>query len=131
MKKMVQHKIFFFSTFILVPRESRKYFNCLLSPEVCTYLQIKRFPLMKLPYTIWKYGGSAFQTNNIKKHPCHIYSSWNCLSWNLLVIRLIITTLLWLLQKDLRKTLKTVYHHFSTYPPDIGRSKSYHYGNTK
>ena len=56
------------------PLESGLYFNYLLSREVCTNLQIKRFPLMKLWYTIWMYGGSEFQSNNIKKHPPHIYS---------------------------------------------------------
>ena len=84
----------FFSTFIPVLSESRHYFNYLLSREVCTNLQIKRFPLMKLSYTIWMCGGSIFQNNNIKKHSSHIYSFWNCLRWNLLIINLIITTLL-------------------------------------
>ena len=81
-----------FSTFIPVLHESRNYFNLLLSREVCTNLQIKRFPLMKLWYTIWMYEGSEFQNNNIKKHLPHIYSFWNCLSRNLLIIRLIIIT---------------------------------------
>ena len=80
----------FFSTFIPVLSESRHYFNYLLSREVCTNLQIKRLPLMKLSYTI--YRGSQFQNNNIKKHPYHIYSFWNCLSLNLLIIKLIMTT---------------------------------------
>ena len=84
----------FFLNFISVTRESRNYFSYLLSREVCTNLQIKRFPLMKLSYTIWMYGGSEFQNSNIKKHPSHIYSLWNCLSWNLLTINLIITTFL-------------------------------------
>ena len=79
----------FFSTFIPVLSESRHYFNYLLSREVCTNLQIKRFPLMKLWYTIWMYGGSEFQNNNIKKHPPHVY-----FFWNYLIIRLIIITLL-------------------------------------
>ena len=120
----------FFSTIIPVLSESRHYFNYLLSREVCTNLQIKRFPLMKLWYTIWMYGGSEFQNNNIKKHPPHIYSFWNCLSRNLRIIRLIIITLLKLLPKDLRKTIKTAYYS-STWPPSIGKSKSYHYDNTK
>ena len=84
----------FFSTFIPVLRESRHYFNYLLSREVCTNLQIKMFPLIKLWYTIRTYGVSEFQNNNIKKHPPHIYSFWNCLSRNLLISRLIIITLL-------------------------------------
>ena len=84
----------FFSTIIPVLSESRHYSNYLLSREVCTNLHIKRFPLMKLWYTIWMYGGSEFQNNNIKKHPPHIYSFWNCLSRNLLITRLIIITLL-------------------------------------
>ena len=46
----------FFSTFIPVLCESRHYFNYLLSREVCT----KRW------YTIWMYGSSEFQSNNIK-----------------------------------------------------------------
>ena len=83
-----------FTTFIPVLHESRQYFNYLLSREVCTNLQIKRFPLMKLLYRIWMYGGSEFHYNNIKKHPPHIYSFWNCLSRNIFIIRLIIITLL-------------------------------------
>ena len=61
----------FFSTFIPVLCESRNYFNYLLSREVCTDLQIKRFLLMKLWYKIWIYGGTDFQRNNIEKHPSH------------------------------------------------------------
>ena len=38
----------FFSTFRPVPCESRQYFSYLLLREVCTNLQIKRFPLTKL-----------------------------------------------------------------------------------
>ena len=72
----------------------RHYFIYLLSWEVCTNLQIKRFPLMKLWYTIWMCGGSEFQNNSIKKHPPHIDSLWNCLSRNLLIMRVIIMTLL-------------------------------------
>ena len=83
----------FFSTFIPVLRESHHYFNYLLSREVCSHLQIKRLPLMRLWYTIWVYGGSNFQNNNIKKHLPHIHSFWNCLSRHLLIIRLIIMTL--------------------------------------
>ena len=63
----------FFSTFIPVFCESRHYFNCLLPREVCTNLQIKRFPLMKFWYKIWMYGGTDFQSNNIEKHPSHKY----------------------------------------------------------
>ena len=37
----------FSPTFIPVLNESRHYFNYLLPREVCTNLQIKRFPLMK------------------------------------------------------------------------------------
>ena len=83
----------FFSTFIPVLRESRHYFNYLLSREVCTNLQVKRFPRMKLWYTNWMYEDSEFQNNNIKKLPPHVYLFWNCLSRNLLIIRLIIITL--------------------------------------
>ena len=84
----------FFSTIIPVLSETRHYFNYLLSREMCANFQIKRFPLMKLSYTIWMYGSSEFQNNNIKMHPTHICSFWNCLSRNLLIIRLIIITLL-------------------------------------
>ena len=51
----------FFSTIIPVLSESRHYSNYLLSREVCTNLHIKTFPLVKLWYTIWMYGGSEFQ----------------------------------------------------------------------
>ena len=84
----------FFWTFIAVLCESRHYFNYLLPREVCTNLQIKGIPLMKLWYTIWRYSDSKFHHNNIKKHPPHIYFFWNCLSRNLLLIRLRIITLL-------------------------------------
>ena len=77
----------FFSTIIPVLSESRHYFSYLLSREVFTNLQIKRFPLMKLWYTIWIYGSTEFQNNNIKKHPPHTYSFWNYLSRNLLIIK--------------------------------------------
>ena len=107
----------FFSTFIAVLSESRHYFNYLLSQEVCTNLQIKRFPLMKLWYTTWMYGGSESQNGNIKNHPPHIYSFSNYSSKNFLILTLIIITLLWLLPKDLRKTLKTAYHYSLTNPP--------------
>ena len=81
----------FFSTFISVFSESRHYFSYLLS--WCTNLQTKRTPLMKLSRTIWMYGGSEFQNNNIKEDPTHVYYYWNCLSRKLLLIRLIIITL--------------------------------------
>ena len=84
----------FFSTIIPALRESRHYLNYILSREVHTNSQIKRFSLMKLWYTIWMYGGSEFQDNNIKKHTTHTYSFWNCLSRNLIIIGLIIITLL-------------------------------------
>ena len=84
----------FFSTFTLVLSESHYYFDYQLSREVSTNLQIKRFPLAKLWCTIWMYRSSKFESNNIKKHPSHIYSFWNCLSRNLLLTRLIIITLL-------------------------------------
>ena len=58
--------------------------SCVTSPlqlrEVCTNLQIKRFSLMKLWYTIWMHGVSEFQNNKIKVHLPHIYAFWNCLS---------------------------------------------------
>ena len=76
----------FFSTFTPVLGELCHYFNYLLSWEVCTNLQIKRFPLMNLWYTIWMYRGSEFQNNNIKKHLPHIYSFLDYLSRNLLKI---------------------------------------------
>ena len=101
----------FFSTFILVFSESRHCFSYLLSQEVCTNLQIERFPLMKLWYTTWMYRGSESQNNNIKNHPPHIYSFLNYSSRNLLILTLIIITLPWLLPKDSRKTLKTAYHY--------------------
>ena len=83
----------FFSTFIPVLSESHHYFNYLLSREVCTNLQIKRFPLMKLWYTIWMYGGSEFQ-NKVSKSTHLIFIIFkNCLNRNLLLIRLIIITL--------------------------------------
>ena len=57
----------FFSTFTPVLYESRQYFNYLSSRGMCTNLQIKRFPLIKYWYTVWMYGGSDFQINNIEK----------------------------------------------------------------
>ena len=63
----------FFWTFIAVLCESRHYFNYLLPREVCTNLQIKRFPLMKFWYKIWMYGSTDFQSNNIERHPYHKY----------------------------------------------------------
>ena len=82
-----------FSTVTPVFREPRQYVKYLLLREACTNLQIKTFPLMELWYTIPIHGGSEFQNNNIKKNLPHIYSFWNCLSRNLLIIRLIIITL--------------------------------------
>ena len=70
----------FFLTFIPVLSESRYYFRNLLSREVCTNLQIKLFSLVKLWYTIWMYGSSEFQSNNIKKDPSQIYYLWKYLS---------------------------------------------------
>ena len=63
----------FFSNFISALSESRHYFNFLLPWEVCTNLQIKRFPLMKFWYTIWMYGGTDFYSNNIEKPRSHKY----------------------------------------------------------
>ena len=96
--------LFWFSSAILLSRMkwiflnlyislqwARHYFSYLLS--WCTNLQTKRTPLMKLSRTIWMYGGSEFQNNNIKKDPTHFYYYWNCLSRKLLLIRLIIITL--------------------------------------
>ena len=96
----------FFSTFTPVLCESRHYFKYLLPQEVCTNLEIKRFPLIW--YTIWMYGGFDFQSNNIEKHQLiNIYSFWNCLSRNLFLNRIIIIPLFWLLLKNVRKSLKT------------------------
>ena len=75
------------------PQESRHYFNYLLSREVCTHLQIKRFPLMKLWYITWMYGGSKFQNNNTKSTHLIFILFKSSLSRNLLLIRLIIITL--------------------------------------
>ena len=63
----------FFSTSIPVPHESRNYFNYILSGEGCTKLQIKKFPVMKLSYTIWIYGGSEFQNNYQKAPISHLF----------------------------------------------------------
>ena len=93
----------FFLTLIPVLSESGHYFNYLLSWEVCTNLPIKRFPLMKLWYTIWMYRAL---NNNIKKHLPHIYTFWKCLIRNLLIIRLISITFPKLLSKDYEKLSK-------------------------
>ena len=63
----------FFSTFIPVFFESPHYFNYLLPREMCTNLQIERFPLMKFWYKTWMHGGTDFRRNNIEKHPSHKY----------------------------------------------------------
>ena len=77
------------STDMPVFNESRHNFKYLLSWEVCTNL------LVKLWYIhIQMYGGSEFQSNNIKKHPSHIHYFWICLSRNVPLTRLIIKTLL-------------------------------------
>ena len=51
----------FFPTFILVLSDSRHYFNYLLPRKVYANIQIKRFPLIKIWYTIWMYGDTNFQ----------------------------------------------------------------------
>ena len=96
--------LFWFSSTILLSKTKSLFLNLYTSSHwimsllqlpiyhVCTNLQ--RFSLVKLWYTIWTYGGFTLQSNNIKKHPSHIYSFWNCLSRNLLLIGLIIITLL-------------------------------------
>ena len=119
----------FFSTFPPVLSESRHYFNYLLSREVCTNLQIKRFSLVKLWYAIWMYVGSEFQSNNIKKHPPHINSFWNCSSWNLLLIRLINFALI--IAERFMKASKQFIVIPPSKPPCIDKSKSYHYDYTK
>ena len=63
----------FFPTFILVLSDSRHYFNYLLPRKVCANIQIKRFPLIKIWYTIWMYGDTNFQSNNIEKHLSNKY----------------------------------------------------------
>ena len=100
--------LFWFSSTILLSKMKFLFLNLYTSPQWVTSLlqlpiyhgkcvliyKLKRFPLIKLWYTIWTYGGFKLQSNNIKKHPSHIYSFWNCLGKNLLLIRLIIITLL-------------------------------------
>ena len=100
--------LFWFSCAILLSKMKSLFLNLYTSSQWVTSLlqlpiyhgkcaliyKLKRFSLVKLWYTIWTYGGFTLQSNNIKKHPSHIYSFWNCLSWNLLIIRLIIITLL-------------------------------------
>ena len=84
---------------LLNPYTSPQWLKSLLQPPIyhgkCVLIyKLKIFPLVKLWYTISTYRGFKLQSNNIKKHPSHIYSFWNCLSWNLLLFRLIIITLL-------------------------------------
>ena len=100
--------LFWFSSTILLSKMKFLFLNLYTSPQWVTSLlqlpiyhgkcvliyKLKRFPLIKLWYTIWTNGGFKLQSNNIKKHPSHIYSFWNCLGKNLLLIRLIIVTLL-------------------------------------
>ena len=63
----------FFPTFIPVLSDSRHYFNYLLPRKVCANIQIKRFPLIKIWYTIWIHRGTDFQSNNIEKHLSNKY----------------------------------------------------------
>ena len=84
----------FFSTFILVLSESRHYLSYLLPKEVCTNLEIKRFPLMKFWYTICMSRGTDSKVTILKiTQLINVYSLWRCLGRNLLLIRLIIITL--------------------------------------
>ena len=80
----------FFSTFTLVLLETRPYFNYLLPREVCTNSKI-RFRLIKFSYIIWILISK--ETILRSTHLINIYSFWNCLSKNLLLIRLIIIIL--------------------------------------
>ena len=105
----------FFSTFIPVLSDSYHYFKYLLSGEVCTNLQIKRFPLVKFWNIIWLYGVSEFQCNNIKKHSSHIHSFWNCLSRNLpwlITTSCLISQFLSGLSLDLKTSLQTLGRRF-------------------
>ena len=63
----------FFPTFIPVLSDSRHYFNYLLPRKVCANIQIKRFPLIKIRYTLWMYGDTNFQSSNIEKHLSNKY----------------------------------------------------------
>ena len=74
----------FSSTFIPVLNESRHYFNYLLPREMCTNLQITRFPLMKF----WSAIRVLISKVTILKsiHLINIYFFWNCLSRNLYLI---------------------------------------------
>ena len=78
--------LFWFSSAILFSKMKSLFPNLYTSPqlvtsllqlllpwEVCTNLQIERFPLMKFWYTIWVYGGSDIQSNNIEKHLSNKY----------------------------------------------------------
>ena len=78
--------LFWFSSAILFSKMKSLFLNLYTSPqlvtsllqlllpwEVCTNLQIERFPLMKFWYTIWVYGGSDIQSNNIEKHLSNKY----------------------------------------------------------
>ena len=100
--------LFWFSSAILLSKIKSLFLNLYTSSQWVTALlqlpiyhekraliyKLKRFLLVKPWYTIWTYGGFKLQSNNIKKHPSHMYSFWNCLSRNLLLTRLIIITLL-------------------------------------
>ena len=83
-----------FSTFIPVSNGSRHYLNYLLPREVCTSLQIKKFPLMKFWYIFLIYGVLISKVTILKNtHLINIYSFWHCLSRDSLLIRPIIITL--------------------------------------
>ena len=96
--------LFWFSSAILHSKTKSLFLKLYTSPQwVTSLLQLpiyhmkcvliyksKRFSLVKLWYTIWAYRAFKLQSNNIKKHPSHIYSFWNCLSRNLLSNRIII-----------------------------------------
>ena len=101
--------LFWFSSSILLSEMKSLFLNLHTSSQWVTSLlqlpiyhgkcalicKLKRFSLVKLWYTIWTYGSFTLQSNNIKKHPSHMYSFWNYLSsLNLLSTRLIIITLL-------------------------------------
>ena len=99
--------LFWFSSTILLSKIKSLFLNLYTSPPWVTPLiqlsiydgkcvllhKLKRFPLVKLWYTIWTYENFKLHSNNIKKQPPHIYSFWNCLSRNLLLMRLIIIAL--------------------------------------
>ena len=79
----------FFLNLYTSPQWVNSILQLLLRLEVCTNLQIKRFPLMKFRYTIWIYGVSDTKRNNIEKDPSRKYLLFlgNCLSRHLLIIR--------------------------------------------